>query len=689
MKKRQETIGKEQERLPSFTRRGAEGGVVKCLLHFSIVLGLSLPTFSQGSVLSFVYENKVHLRWTTDASANHDGYNVYRGSAGSWTKLNSTLIKPVLNVAEIRTKARYKADMYLSLFGADAKATEITKSTFTQRLGNAESGPLIGAICMVNPEFGELLGVRFTDVSPSGTAQYRVTTVRGGSESDWATTGSINSTSGDNVPMAEALTLTCGDAQVELKWKKDNELMKSGAIVSYHVYRATNLLGPYERIDYTGILPVTVSSGTQKTDPNIQAFSDQYLTNGTTYYYYITAMNAFGFESLPSSTVNCTPQAGGSAGQTLSAELVGKLVKVSWNSKAEDARSFAVYRAAGATKTFSRVMPAKPPAADMSWYDTDVSEGNTYRYYVVSTAENGSTISSDTIEFIYPDQTPPAAPTGVKAAIENGQIVIRWTRNTEKDLAGFEVERASDKEYKELFRMTPAMITVNYYTDNAPQQSPARYGYVVYAFDNSNNKSAPSTMVFARMPDKTPPQAPIITGTRVDSSVVKVTWTSNIEDDFAKYRLWRYEKDPLKKILLREPRETTAYDKPPKDGTYNYIVAAVDSTGNESKPSQPVGVTVVTETEVPTPIKFTVTKQEDDLLLAWQCVETNTLAGFVITRENLKTGEAVMVAQLEDPNVRTITDGNADVEANYTYTIQAFDKDWRMSDEVKVSYRPE
>jgi fibronectin type 3 domain-containing protein len=623
-----------------------------------------------------------------DASSNHEGYNVYRGGAGNWTKLNSDLIKPVLKVSEIRLRVRFKAETYLALFGVESDALEIPKSTFTQRLSDPAGAPLIGAICMVNPEFGELLGVRFTDVSPHGSTQYKITTVRGASESDWATSAQINAATDSDVPMAEGLTITCGDARVDLEWKKDMTLMKRGAIVSYHVYRSGNLLGPYERIDYTGILPVTVSSGSHEGDPNYQAYSDLYVNNGTAYYYYVMAVNAFGLESLPTTTVHCTPNAGSNltAATGLKAELVGSLVQLSWTSTLEGLSTFHIYRSADGRRTFKRVHTISHPGSSGKWFDASAAEGSTYHYFVQSVADNDNRVSSDTIAFTYSDHTPPEAPAGVKAAIENGQIVIRWTRNMEKDLAGYEVERASDKQHRQLFRMTASTITTNYYTDQAPPQSPARYGYVVYAFDKSNNKSAPSEMVFARMPDKTPPQVPTITGSRVDSQVVKITWTQNIEDDFAKYRLWRYEKDPLKKILLRELREATAFDKPPKDGAYQYVVAAVDSTGNESKPSLPVRVVVTTDVSVPTPTSLTVGRQDNDLLVTWQCTATKTLAGFVITRKDMKTGNVVMVAQLEDPTARSYEDVHGDVNASYEYKLQAFDTRWRMGEGVTVRW---
>lgn len=81
------------------------------------------------------------------------------------------------------------------------------------------------------------------------------------------------------------LTAAPGNGQVVLSWTPSN-----GA-THYNVKRSLSVDGPY-----------TVVAG-----PSIPAYTDNRLTNGTTYYYVVSADSTFG-ESGNSSVVSATPQ---------------------------------------------------------------------------------------------------------------------------------------------------------------------------------------------------------------------------------------------------------------------------------------------------------------------------------------------------------------------------------------------
>src|SRR5215469_6195130 len=80
------------------------------------------------------------------------------------------------------------------------------------------------------------------------------------------------------------VTVTGGNGQVVLSWSAS-----SGA-TSYNVKRSTTNGGPYN----------TIAS------PTTASYTDTGLTNGTTYYYVVSAVNSAG-ESANSSQVSATP----------------------------------------------------------------------------------------------------------------------------------------------------------------------------------------------------------------------------------------------------------------------------------------------------------------------------------------------------------------------------------------------
>src|ERR1039457_4413757 len=100
--------------------------------------------------------------------------------------------------------------------------------------------------------------------------------------------------SSTNPPAAPTnLVATAGNGQVGLSWSAS-----SGA-TSYNVQRATTSGGAY----------TTIAS------PTTTSYTDTGLTNGTTYYYVVSAMNTAG-QSANSSQVSATPQPGIPPGTT-------------------------------------------------------------------------------------------------------------------------------------------------------------------------------------------------------------------------------------------------------------------------------------------------------------------------------------------------------------------------------------
>jgi Glycoside hydrolase family 44 len=87
-------------------------------------------------------------------------------------------------------------------------------------------------------------------------------------------------------PVPTSLIATAGNAQVSLTWA-----ISSGA-TSYHVKRSTTTGGPY----------------TQVSAPTTNAYTDTGLTNGTKYFYVVSALNSSG-ESANSAEANATPTA--------------------------------------------------------------------------------------------------------------------------------------------------------------------------------------------------------------------------------------------------------------------------------------------------------------------------------------------------------------------------------------------
>nr|WP_254450627.1 glycoside hydrolase family 9 protein [Cohnella herbarum] len=185
------------------------------------------------------------------------------------------------------------------------------------------------------------------------------------------------------VPAAPAgVTASAGNAQATLTWAA------SAGATSYNVKRAATTGGPYATV-------ATAVTGT--------SFTNTALTNGTTYYYVVSAVNAVG-ESVNSAQVSATPQApslpGAPAG--VAAAAGNAQATVSWGA-VNGATSYTVKRATTSGGPYSAVATGLTAT---SYTNTGLTNGTTY-YYVVS-ASNAVGESANSAQASATPQLPPA-----------------------------------------------------------------------------------------------------------------------------------------------------------------------------------------------------------------------------------------------------------------------------------------
>ncbi len=180
------------------------------------------------------------------------------------------------------------------------------------------------------------------------------------------------------------LAATAGNTQISLSWTAS-----SGA-VSYNVKRATASGGPY----------TTVATGVTST-----SYTNTGLTNGTAYYYVVSAVNSAG-ASANSAQVSATPTTGAvipAEPSGLTATAGNALVSLSWTASS-GATSYNVKRA---TTTGGPYTNVDTGITTTSYTNAGLLNGTTY-YFVVSAVNTERESVNSAQVSATPVNTPPA-----------------------------------------------------------------------------------------------------------------------------------------------------------------------------------------------------------------------------------------------------------------------------------------
>lgn len=201
------------------------------------------------------------------------------------------------------------------------------------------------------------------------------------------------------------LNATPGDAQVSLDWTP-----VAGAS-SYNVYRSTS----------------PGSQGSKLGSSPTAQYIDTAVSNGTTYYYAVTADNAAGegAASAPSSGVTPTaPVTAPPAPTGVNAVAGNGQVSVSWTA-VTGATSYNVYRSTSAAAQGANV----GSSAGTGYDDATAVNGTTYYYQVTAVNAAGEGAASTQSSGATPAAplTAPAAPASVNATDGVAEVTVSWT----------------------------------------------------------------------------------------------------------------------------------------------------------------------------------------------------------------------------------------------------------------------
>jgi endonuclease I/fibronectin type 3 domain-containing protein len=409
-----------------------------------------------------------------------------------------------------------------------------------------------------NPNFAFRIVSEFqTTATGSGTAGY-VTA----STSSYGTSGTVRfdlvtvTATPNPVTLPDApvdLVATAGDAQVTLSWSA------SANATIYNLKRATSTGGPY--------ITIATIAATSTVDPG--------LSNGTTYYYVVSAVNSVG-ESSDSNEASATPLTPPPAAPTALVATGGNaVVNLTWSQSASPGiAQNQVYRSTtGSGGPYSLLATL---AATTSYADSAVANGNTYFYTVTAVNPGGESDPS-----AYSGATPscplPSAPLGLAATAGNAQVALSWA--SVAGATSYQVKRASVSGGP--YTVLASGVTAVNYAD-ATAANGTTYYYVVSAV-NACGEGANSTQVSATPAAPQVPAAPTNLTASAGKRKITLNWTDNATTETS-FRVERSLNGTSFTTVTTVAANLTSYTQNGlTSGTrYYYRVFAVNANGDST-----------------------------------------------------------------------------------------------------------
>ena len=206
-------------------------------------------------------------------------------------------------------------------------------------------------------------------------------------------------------PAPTGLSAAAGNSTVSLSWTGS-----SGA-TSYNVYRGTSSGGESGTPIATGL------TGTSYTDSSV--------TNGSTYFYKVAAVNAAG-TSGQSNEASATPEPSiPPAPATLLATPGNATVTLNWTASS-GATSYSVFRG---TSSGGEGSTAIGTSTGTSYTDSSVTNGTTY-FYTVKAVNTAGTSGSSIEASATPSAGAPPAPTNLAATGGNATVSLTWSTSS-------------------------------------------------------------------------------------------------------------------------------------------------------------------------------------------------------------------------------------------------------------------
>lgn len=389
----------------------------------------------------------------------------------------------------------------------------------------------------------------------------------------------------DNIPpsVVNRVNAEYINQSIELTWPVSPETDIEG----YYVYKSKDIRQGYERINAEPVAPLET------------ILRDSSIAEGNRYFYKVSAVDSSGNEGPRSAAAmrhiaDSDPPAEPENLQVSFSDDSTIMLDWSLTPTPDDLRRFIVLRSRqNSSKTYSQLTNRNfknYSFEDVGEADQGFVEGAFYRYGIVAADSSRNFSDTTFIEIQVPDLTPPEKPSFVRADNDDGiRVNVSWNNTGSGDAVQYIAYREPLDSAATKIKELP--IRKNSFR-HANVSKGHKYRYGISVVDSVGNESEPTFSETVLVRDYDPPRKVrnvTVSSAESGEKEYRIDWEPVVAQDLKGYNVYYSNiSTGIYKPLTENPIDGTSYrDRSGEAGRW-YRVVAVDVSGNESKPNDPV-----------------------------------------------------------------------------------------------------
>lgn len=601
--------------------------------------------------------NQIELKWFTQKYSSKYTYKIYRNSQGDKPKFLHTL-KP--ESYEVLKNSGYSEDYIFMVYPYKEVKSLDNRIQVAKIEGNVEAFRMLKLIR--DKAFAKNLGQYFVDLNVKKDKLYMYTIEAYNGKEMVFQRSIFANTFAQNKPNDFLWTRAKHSAEgIELSWDVSKEYNY------YNVYRKKAQEKNFKKLNLD--LLFVSKEYAQKTRI---LYTDKDIKEGEKATYYIRRIDMFANEGLPSNHFvgerKIVEKIKPNIVKNIFVISSDKKTKIKWT-KQSNVIGYNIYRSTIYQGNFRKIN--KKVIKDNVYFDRNFEVDKNYYYYVTAVNMYGESPASMTMLAYARDTTKPDKPKKLSAKTKAGLVSLSWDKVEDKNLIGYRVYLSMDEDAKQWNMLNKDVIKTNSYEHNRSKTlSRFPYYYRVTAVDKTFNESFPSDIVKTQLPDVTPPNQPFIKTFKAYVSKITFEWNKIVVYDLDGYNVYRKVDKKFAKLNKELLKNSMFIDTKPNDGPNEYVVVAVDKSGNESVKT--ISKIIYLKDIKPVKIEnFKLTKTKDGIKASFTCKDKD-YAGFKLFRSSGNITKYFNISNFVKG--KSYIDTSVSKKTEYFYMIKAYDK---------------